>query len=351
MLEALLRASFRPDRMLFVWLSGLCWTAPLGAESLGLVTGSKTGTYFQFGQNIAMVAQGADLEILVKESEGSIDNIRRLVSAENAALGIVQSDVLGFLSRSADGQVRRIAARLRLVFPLYNEEVHLFARRSIRRVDDLASQRVVVGTQGSGNWLTANNLLRLANVTPAERLELPPPEGVSAVLKGKADAMFYVAGKPVKLFTTIGELQKEPQYAHLVQDVHFVPLTHAAMLREYVASSIGPNDYEWLGELVPTVAAKAILIGFDFSARINPHYQQRCEELAKLGQAIRAHFAELQRTGHPKWREVDLDQEVGIWKRDTCSHPLRRAPQRTPQKDDELLKAVTDILKGRGQSR
>jgi uncharacterized protein len=351
MLKALLRASFQPYWMIFVWLSGLCWIPPLGADSLGLVTGSKTGTYFQFGQNIATVAQGADLEILVKESEGSIDNLRRLVSAENAALGIVQSDVLGFISRSGDGQVRRIASRLRLIFPFYNEEVHLFARQTIRRFEDLAGRRVVVGTQGSGNWLTANNLLRLANVTPAERIELPPPEGVSAVLKGEADAMFYVAGKPVKLFTTMRELQKEPQYAPLVQDVHFVPLTHAAMQREYVTSGIGPNDYEWLHEMVPTVAVKAVLISFDFSTRINPYFRQRCEELAKLGQAIRANFAELQRSGHPKWREVDLDQEVGIWQLDTCSHPRPRAPQRGPSKEDDLLKAVSDILKGKGQSR
>jgi TRAP transporter TAXI family solute receptor len=347
MFRALMRVSFRAYWILLVGVSGLLWGEPLSADGIGMVTGSKTGTYFQFGQNIATVAQGAELDIQVKESEGSIDNIRRLVSAENAALGIVQADVLGFLSRSDDWQVRRIASRLRLIFPFYNEEVHVFARQSIRRFEDLAGQRIVVGTRGSGNWLTANNLLRLTNVTPAERIELPPPEGVSAVLKGEADAMFYVAGKPVKLFTTIREVQKEPQYAHLAQDVHFVPLTHAAILREYVASGISPSDYEWLHEAVSTVAVKSVLISFDFSTRINPYYQQRCEELSKLGQAIRANFAELQRTGHPKWREVDLDQEVAFWKRDACSHPMRRAPQRTPKKDDDLLKAVTDILKGK----
>jgi TRAP transporter TAXI family solute receptor len=321
------------------------------AESIGMVTGSTTGTYIQFGQNIAKVAQNAGLDILVKESEGSMDNIRRLVSAENAALAIVQSDVLGFLSRSADPQVRYIARRLRLIFPFYNEEVHLFARNDIRRFEDLDGRRVVIGTQGSGNWLTSNNLLQMVNVKPAERLELPPPEGASAVLTGQADAMFYVVGKPAKLFTAMLELQNDPRYAQMAKDIHFVPLTHAAMLQEYVASSIGPNDYAWLSENVPTVAVKAVLISFDFSSRRTPHYRQRCEELGKLGQVIRENFAELQRTGHPKWREVDLDQEVGIWTRDTCSQGARRAPQRAPQTADELLKAVADILKGKGQAR
>jgi TRAP transporter TAXI family solute receptor len=335
-----------------VWglYGSLSFVSPLAADSIGMVTGSRTGTYIQFGQDIARVAQGSGLDILVKESEGSIDNIRRLVSAENAALSIVQSDVLGFLSRSADPQVRRIAERLRLIFPFYNEEVHLFARTDIRRFEDLGGRRVVVGTQGSGNWLTSNNLLRMVNVEPAERLELPPPEGVSAVLTGQADAMFYVVGKPAKLFTAMVELQQDPRYAQLAKDIHFVPLTHAAMLREYAGSSIGANDYAWLSDDVPTVAVKAVLISFDFSPRTNPHYRQRCEELGKLGLAIRGNFAELQRTGHPKWREVDLDQEIGIWKRDTCSHAVRR-PTPAPRQQDDLLKAVTDILKSKRPTR
>jgi hypothetical protein len=170
------------------------------------------------------------------------------------------------------------------------------------------------------------------------------------VLTGQADAMFYVVGKPAKLFTAMVELQQDPRYAQLAKDIHFVPLTHAAMLREYVASSIGPNDYAWLSDDVPTVAVKAVLISFDFSPRTNPHYRQRCEELGKLGIAIRANFAELQRTGHPKWREVDLDQEIGIWKRDACSHAVRR-PTPAPRQQDDLLKAVTDILKSKRPTR
>ena len=162
---------------LWILFNGLVCVPQLKADNIGMVTGSKAGTYIQFGQDIAKVAREAGLEIAVKESEGSLDNIRRLVSHENAALGIVQSDVLGFLARSADPHVRQMAARLRLIFHFYNEEVHLFARKQIRRFADLAGGRVVVGTEGSGNWLTANNLLRLANVTPAQRLELPPPGG------------------------------------------------------------------------------------------------------------------------------------------------------------------------------
>jgi TRAP transporter TAXI family solute receptor len=255
-----------------VWGGILLYVPQAQADSIGMVTESTTGTCFQFGQDIAKVAPSAGLEILVKESEGSIDNIRLLVSRENAALGIVQSDVLGFLRRSEDPQVRRISERLRLVFPFYNEEVHLLARKEIQRFEELDGKRVVVGTQGSGNWLTSTNLLRMINLKPAARMELPPPEGASAVLGGEADAMLYVAGKAVKLFTTFRELQDNPQYAPLVKAVQFVPLENERMLQEYVATTIAPDDYEWLSEATPTVAVKAVLISFDFSSQINSYY-------------------------------------------------------------------------------
>lgn len=85
-----------------------------------MVTGSKAETYFQFGQDLARLARTIGLDLMVKESEGSIANIGRLVSAENAALAIVQSDVLGFLHRPDDPEVRQIAERFRLTFPFYN---------------------------------------------------------------------------------------------------------------------------------------------------------------------------------------------------------------------------------------
>ena len=288
-------------------------------QAIGMVTGSRTGTYIQFGNDIAGVAKTVGLNILVKDSQGSIDNIKRINSQENAALGIVQSDVLGFLSRSESLEMRQVAGRLRLIFPFYHEEVHLFANKSIQSFSDLQGKRVSVGEPGSGNWLTATNLLQLTGVKPAELLNLPPLQGVTAVLKGEADAMFYVAGKPVSLFTKLGSLTDKPEFAPLLANVHFVPLDDPRLLREYQPARIGPTDYEWLSGDVPTIAVKAVLMSFDFSGKRSPYFTQRCQQLAKLGQAIRANIDTLRQTGHPKWKEVNLDEKVGVWPLDSCS--------------------------------
>ncbi|WP_179131444.1 TAXI family TRAP transporter solute-binding subunit [Candidatus Entotheonella palauensis] len=345
----------RIHHLLIVLVVTVCSVVQTQAQGIGMVTGSKTGTYIRFGRDIAKVAKNKGVDIIVKKSEGSLANIRRMMSKENAALGIVQSDVLGFLSTSSDSNMRHITSRLRLVFPFYNEEVHLFARKEIQQLVDLNGKRVVVGTKGSGNWLTANNILRLANVDPGERLEMPPSTAVSAVLTGKADAMFYVAGKPVTVFTRIRGLLNNPDYAPLVQHVHFVPLDDPMILNEYVASDITTNDYSWLNGDVQTAAVKAVLVSFDFSSKRNTYFRQRCRQLEKLGEAIREQFDHLTRTGHPKWQEVDLEQQVGIWQRDTCSSPdavamtqpvaaAKTAPAPKSADADALMKAIENIL-------
>lgn len=131
--------------------------------------------------------------------------------------------------------------------------------------------------------------------------------------------MFYVAGKPVNLFTKVGNLITKPEFATMLANVHFVPLDDPRMLREYQPAKIGPADYEWLPGDVSTIAVKAVLMSFDFSGKQNPYFVRRCQQLAKLGQAIRANIGQLRQTGHPKWKEVSLDEKVGVWQLDTCS--------------------------------
>lgn len=339
-----------PLKFILFLVFTFCWsTAPAvvdNPDKLGIVTGSEAGTYIKFGQDMATLTEQYGLTLLVKESEGSLDNIRRLISKENAAVGIVQSDVLGFLTRSQDERMRRVASLLRLVFPFYNEEVHLYADKNVQSFADLAGKRVVVGTKGSGNWLTTTNLLHLMGVEPAERINLSPPEGVTAVLTGKADAMIYVAGKPVKLFSNIEQLKDNPKYGDLVKNVHFVPLDDPKMLKEYLPAKLTPQDYAWIDQEVPTIAVKAVLVSFDFSRKLTPYYERRCKELGVLGAVVRSNIALLKDNGHPKWNEVDLEQDVGIWKADTCSRvQVVRPRPRSPGQDDFLNKELEKCIR------
>lgn len=310
--------------LLVALLACVVSAAPLHAEnkdkSIGMVTGPKTGTYIAMGRDIAGVAKTAGQVIQVKDSDGSIDNIRRITSDENAALGIVQSDVLGFLKRSKNRDSQRISEELRMVFPLAREEVHLIARNEIKTIADLQGKRVVVGDEGSGSLLTSMNLLSMMNIAPGQTLKIAPPEGLVAVLKNEADAMIFVGGKPVRLFKNLEDLKKSsPENAALMDQVHFVPLNDSKMLQEYAPAEINSNDYSFVNQAVPTLAVTAVLVSYDFSDPEDAYHKQRCKQLRAIGNAMRDHLDYLRSSGHPKWKEVDLNAEVSLWKRDLCS--------------------------------
>lgn len=291
-------------------------------EVMGLVTGPKTGTYYTFGKDIERVAAEDGVTVDVKSSEGSIENIKRINSTENAALGIVQSDVLGFLSRSENPDSMRMASNLRMIYPFYNEEVHVLARKYIDSFKQLDGKKVAVGEEGSGNMLTAINLFSMMGINPSEIVKVPPAQGVVSVLKGDLDAVIFVGGKPVRLFKNLEDLTlpQNQKYTAMLRHVHFLALDDPKMLEEYKPASITPDDYRFVNKKVPTVSVEAIMISYDFSQNMN---QKRCDTLGKLAKSIRSHLPELKSKGHAKWKEVNLDANSGLWQKDSCAWPSK----------------------------
>lgn len=319
-------------------LAVLC--VPARAEKpLGVVTGPVTGTYYAFGNDIAKVAAGNGVELDIKESNGSIENIKRINSRENAALGIVQSDVLGFLSRSTQAESRRFASNLRMVLPFYQEEAHVLAGADIKDFAELNGKRVAIGEEGSGSWLTAMNLFAIYNIKPAEMLRLAPPEAVLAVLTGKADAMIFVGGKPVKLFKNLENIYSE--HGEAVKKLHFLALDRPELAQEYETATLDPSDYDFITRTVPTVAVRAVLISFDFTQSQNSYGKERCDSLGRLVKAIRANLPQLRVHGHPKWAEVNPDKQIRIWQKDSCAWPESEANgAESGSIEDQLLKTL-----------
>jgi len=307
----------RIPALLFILLFIL--TNNLQAEPIGMVTGSRTGTYIQFGKDIATITRSSGIKVLVKTSKGSIDNIKRMSSLENAAFAIVQSDVLGYLSKSTNPVFRRYAKNLRLIYPFYNEEVHLFARKEIQTLNDLQGKRVVVGPKSSGTNMTAWNILKMTHVEPSKRLNVSVDKGITMVLRGDADAVFVVAGKPRKGFTNLFATPKQ-SVKKLLQQVHFVPLNDKSLLAEYEYSDLSNQDYDFIENTLPTIAVKALLVTYDFSKGKTTYYKERCRQLNTISQAIRQNIDELRQKHHKKWQQVDLNGDMGGWPMDKCSH-------------------------------
>jgi len=203
------------------------------AEDMGLITGGDKGTYYQFGLDLQRLTKTAGVNLTVHTSKGSIENVYAVYQRPGVQMGIVQSDVLAFVSRvQTDPVLSRIAKKTRMVFPLYNEEVHLLGRRGLRDFDDLTGKRVAIGRDGSGTYLTARLLFKLSEVVPAEMVPIDTGEALTELKAGRIDAMFYVAGYPVKLLKedvaeTVMFALTRPR-THRILEVAFRPVTETS---------------------------------------------------------------------------------------------------------------------------
>lgn len=296
------------------------------ASPIGMPTGSTGGTYYPMGLDIARLSAEHGVRIQVKNSLGSLDNIRRMASTENAGLALVQSDVIEFLSSKPSRVNKAVLKNLRLVFPLYNEEVHLLANRGINTVEDLANKRVAVGKIGSGTFVTSSNILNKLGINVIKRPDLSPGDAYQGLLLGKLDAVFFVGGKPVSYINGMLEMKLDEVLSKYANDIHLVPLDDPRLHDSYAKAVISPDDYQSSdGSVsltsvdVPTVAVKAVMVSYDFSKdKTSSYYRYRCEQVDQINTIVRENLPLLKEGGsngapyHPKWADVDLDQPVDL---------------------------------------
>ena len=81
-------------------------------------TGEEGGTYNAICKDIAHIAIPYGLDITVKSSVGSIDNIRQLLRDDEAILSLAQSDVIAALKSSSQTASQSAIKNLRLILPL-----------------------------------------------------------------------------------------------------------------------------------------------------------------------------------------------------------------------------------------
>src|SRR5438874_3460466 len=263
-------------------LFGVATAAPSSAVDLGITTGSDKGTYYQFGLNLQKLVKPHDINLTVAPSTGSVENIFAVYKRPGTQLGIVQSDVLAFVARvGTDPALKRIASKIRMVFPLYNEEIHILGRKDIADFDDLADKRVAIGREGSGTYLTARLLFKVSEVTPREMPLIDTDQALAELKAGRIDAMFYVAGAPVKLFL---------ENVSEADGLALIPITNKSITEFYPRVEIPANVYPAQSTPVSTVAVKAVLISFDFRRR-------DCELVGQFAQTVSTNLAWLVKNG------------------------------------------------------
>jgi uncharacterized protein len=321
-----------------VWLAVFLVAALAGpslAVDMGIITGSDKGTYYQFGLNLQRLVKPRDIDLSVYTSKGSVENVHAVYQRPRTQLGVVQSDVLAFVARlQTDPVLKRIAKKIKMVFPLYNEEIHLLGRRDITDFDDLTDRRVAIGREGSGTYLTARLLFKVSEVQPKEMVLIDTEEALAELKAGRIDAMFYVAGYPVKLLT---------ENVTEADGLALIPILNKSITEFYPVVQIPAKTYTWQSSAVDTVAVKAVLVSYDFR-RLD------CDYVGRFAQIVSTNLDWLKQNGHPKWQGVDFDFPLKGWEQYDCVRKyLPRGARGAPTvkgktSANPVLDAIKDML-------
>lgn len=322
----------------FAVIQLLFWTclpfaAGEGMTSMGVITGGKKGTYFQFGLNLKDLVVLNHINMAVYNSAGSVENIYAVYKRPRTQLGIVQSDVLAFVAKvQTDATLKRIAKKIKMVFPLYNEEIHILGRQGVNEFDDLAGKTVAIGKEGSGTYLTARLLFEISDIVPLKMKTIGTDRALAELKAGKVDAMFYVAGYPVKLFS---------ENVATPDGLALVPILNKSITEFYPTAKIPAATYSWQPEAVDTAAVKAVLVSFDFR-------RFHCSTVGRVGLLIYENLDWLIENGHPKWRSVDLDYPLKGWEQYDCVannlSGVAATAGNKPQRLNPVLKAIKETL-------
>ena len=294
---------------------------------LALMTGGPKGTYYQFGLNLKQLAAKHGIDLEVNNSDGSVENIYAVYKRPHTQMGIVQSDVLAFVSKvQTDPVLKRIAEKIKMVYPLYNEEVHLVGKQTIKSFDELAGKRVAIGQEGSGTYLTAKLLFEVSGIKPAKEVVISADAALPQLKAGQIDAMFYVAGYPVKLFS---EQVKEGDHLAII------PIENRSITAFYPAADIPAGTYPWQPTNVHSIAVKSVLVSYDFK-------MANCDNVGQFARILAGNLDWLRQNGHSKWNSVDLGYPLKGWTQYRCVQKYQAKPVK--KGINPVLQAIKEIM-------
>ncbi len=158
---------------------------PAPPKEVIFTTGKTGGAYNGFARQYQKILEKQGVELILRVSNGSIENIANLQSGV-ASIGFVQG---GTAEKHAESGLLTLGS-------LYNEPLWVFHRKSapMAYLSDFRGMKLVVGTAGSGTRALVKQLLKDNEILDAVTL-LPGKSGEDLQLlrSGQVDAVFMVA--------------------------------------------------------------------------------------------------------------------------------------------------------------
>jgi TRAP-type uncharacterized transport system substrate-binding protein len=270
--------------------------------------------------------------LLITETGNSTDaqiaaDLSRIVSAEAGVQLLTRSDVpfywtdqnmprlaitryeaLQSARRHPDVGARQRVDDLRVIAPLYTEEIYILVRRDspLTYIHDIRNARMNLGPAGSTRDVTAARLYEriFGNPMPTVNAShLSDNEALRKMVVDRTlDAMIVVGAQPNRWLADLS-----PAVAQQIRPLRMDDRNalDQKAIDAYLPSVIRAANYRsWLSEDIPTFATMSFLVTSE------PNDPAQAQRLTAFARSLCRSLAALRRDGHPKWREVQPSLEV-----------------------------------------
>jgi uncharacterized protein len=251
--------------------------------------GFQGGTYFKIGESLNVIK---DFKVKEISTDGSLDNLYKLED-KLADFSISQLDVIQNL---AIGD-RDLSKKLKVLFPIYGEEVHIITSKKINSVAELKGKKISIGDSESGTKFTSLILLDQFGINADDSTleEIDSVKSLKMLLDGSLDAMVLVAGVPVKILADLPEETKEKIHILEFSKESFSAVRGTNLI--YQKSEIPASAYSWEIKPISTIVVQSVLIcRSDLEDKI---VKQFVESIWKNKSTLA--------TKHEKWNSLNKD--------------------------------------------
>jgi TRAP transporter TAXI family solute receptor len=156
-----------------------------------LLTGDSKGAYYSFGLEYKELIAKEGIEVEVRQTKGSLDNIKLLENGDGD-IAFIQ----GGTKEDQDTKLESIAS-------LYREPLWVFYKKdfSLEHLTSLKGKNLSIGPNESGTYKVSQYLLNLNDVTPENShiFNYNFEQQAKLLKEGQLDAAFFVTGIDAKI--------------------------------------------------------------------------------------------------------------------------------------------------------